>query len=113
MPNIPTGGLSERLGVPAEASEETFLAALDEALSERADAPTNTAPPTGTVLIDEGTLTELQASAALGRAAHDRQVEADRVATVRNAISSGRMAGSSSVMLAEAAMKSSCSIRRQ
>ena len=94
MPNIPTGGLSERLGISAESSEETILAALDEALSERAETSHTTTAPTGTVIVDEGTLAELQASAALGRAAHERQVAADREAAVLNAVNTGRIAAS-------------------
>lgn len=89
MPNISTKGLSERLGVPAEATEEVILAALEEALNERAEPAA--AAPAGTVLVDEGTLADLQASAALGRAAHDRQLAADRTAAIEAAVRTGRI----------------------
>lgn len=96
MSDTLTSGLRERLGINADAEldETGLLAALDEALSEQTQPVPTAAAPAGTVLIDEGTLTELQASAALGRQAHERQVAAEREAAVQSAVDTGRIAAS-------------------
>ena len=89
MANL-TDGLRERLGITAETDEDGLLAALDEALNERAsDKPA--AQTEGTVVIDQAALTELQAMAAEGREARQHQVEADRVRAVDSAVSTGRI----------------------
>jgi ATP-dependent protease ClpP protease subunit len=86
-----TAGLRERLGVTdAAASEETLLAALDEALEERAD-PT---PPAGTVLMDAAQLTELRNNAAAGVQALAAQATARREGIVDAALRDGRIAAS-------------------
>ncbi len=83
-------GLRERLGITdANADEEVLLAGLDQALTEQAE-PTVTAPA-GAVLVDEQALSDLRAQAALGVAAHERQVESDRVSAVDAAIAEGRI----------------------
>ncbi|QIM20545.1 Clp protease ClpP [Phycicoccus sp. HDW14] len=80
--------LRQKLGVSADADADTVLAAVDEALGERAtSAPT--AP--GTVAVDEGTLAQLREDAAAGRQARNEQLEADRVAVVAAAIQDGRI----------------------
>lgn len=88
-------GLRERLGIKADAeiTEDSLMAALDEALEERADAPTTTdqAPTPGTVNLDEETYRALREDAAAGRQARDQQVAAAREATVQAAIDSGRI----------------------
>lgn len=88
-------GLRNQLGIPADAEldEDGLLAANAEALAERAESTHQTAPA-GTVLVDEGAFTEMQASAALGRVAHERQVVADREAAVTSAVETGRIAAS-------------------
>lgn len=84
-------GLRDRLGVTdADASEETLLAALDEALEERAE-PATTAPE-GTQLIDAGMLASLQADAAAGREALEAQATTRRETIVATAIREGRIA---------------------
>lgn len=91
-------GLAERLGIDAEADDETTLKALDEALAERADEePTPddgkaaAALPTGVVAIDEATLQELQARAQRGDEARSEQEKASRAAAVTAAVASGRI----------------------
>jgi ClpP class serine protease len=87
-------GLAERLGINADADEETILSALDEALSERAaeePAPVAASLPDGVVAIDAATLAELQASARRGEEARTRQEAAERASVVENAISTGRI----------------------
>lgn len=88
-------GLRERLGITADAKldEDGLLAAVDEALNERAE-PTEQkfTPPAGTVLLDESQLSELKAAAEEGRTARAEQVKARREATVQAAITDGRIA---------------------
>jgi ATP-dependent protease ClpP protease subunit len=86
-------GLRDRLGITAELDEGGLLAAVDEALAERAE-PTNSAAP-GTQIIDQGTLAQLQADAALGRAAHEQQATDRREAQVRAALTDGRIPAAS------------------
>ena len=87
-------GLRTRLGITdATLDENGLLAALDEALSERAE-PKNQTPsalPHGTLAIDEATLAQLTADAAAGRAARDAQITADREMAISAAVASGRI----------------------
>lgn len=84
-------GLLERLGVTdADASEETLLAALDEALDERAETPTAEVPE-GTVLVDATQFGELQAKAAAGVKALAAQDKARREGIVDEAMRDGRI----------------------
>jgi len=95
MSDILKAGLRERLGVTDSAiSDELLLAAVDEALAEQV---TDTAPavPAGTVLIDSTVLTDLQASAALGRKASEAQDNSRREAIVDSAVQDGRIAPAS------------------
>lgn len=93
-----TAGLRERLGVTdAEASDETLLAALDQALEEQADDTTPAAPaaptiPEGAVLMDAAALAELQANASLGAEARRAQESDRRDAVVADAVRTGRIA---------------------
>ena len=86
-------GLRERLGVNAELDEDGLLAALDEALSEQAESTRSVSAsiPDGTTLIDQSALAELQASAALGRAAHEQQTADRRARIVDEAVTDGRI----------------------
>jgi ATP-dependent protease ClpP protease subunit len=69
-----TEGLRQRLGIAENADEGTILAALDEALAERAtDEPPKAALPEGAVAIDAGILAELRTDAAAGREAREQQ----------------------------------------
>lgn len=87
--------LRQRLGVETDADETTILAALDEALTERADPPAAPAPPTlpeGTVAIDAGQLEQLQVAAAAGVEARNEQLATNRRQLVDAAIAEGRIA---------------------
>lgn len=84
--------LRERLGIADEnASEDTILAALDEALHEQAD-PAPIPPPAGVVQVDEATLAALQAQATAGAEARAEQLRRDREAAVAAAVADGRIA---------------------
>ncbi|WP_336991040.1 head maturation protease, ClpP-related [Leucobacter sp. VD1] len=92
-----TAGIRERLGVTdADASDETLLAALDEALEERAETPAapSAAIPEGAVVMDAATLEELRQNAALGAQARREQESARRDAIVAAALRDGRIAAS-------------------
>ncbi|OIU88652.1 head maturation protease, ClpP-related [Microbacterium sp. AR7-10] len=92
-------GLRERLGVTdADASDETVLAALDEALAEQADTtpqPVAAALPAGFTAIDESVLAELQANARLGAEARAEQERTRRDGIVADALREGRIAAAS------------------
>ena len=93
-------GLRERLGVTdADASDETLLAALDEALDEQADTTTETAAaaalPEGTVAIDATVLAELQSNARLGAEARAEQQRERRDGIVAAALREGRITAQS------------------
>lgn len=85
-------GLRERLGVTdASASDQTLLAALDEALAERTE-PTTSALPEGVVTIEASQLEQMRADAAAGREAREAQIAAEREALVTAAVEDGRIA---------------------
>jgi ATP-dependent protease ClpP protease subunit len=91
-------GLRKRLGVTdSVVSDELLLAAVDEALAEQV-TDTTAAIPAGTVLIDSAVLTNLQASAELGRKASEAQDTARREAIVDAAVNEGRIAPASREM---------------
>lgn len=94
-----TAGLRERLGVTdAAATDETLLAALDEALTEQADptpAPAAAALPAGFTAIDESVLADLQANASAGAAARAEQESNRRDGIVATALREGRIASAS------------------
>ncbi|WP_104084240.1 head maturation protease, ClpP-related [Cryobacterium sp. Y11] len=95
MSDILKAGLLERLGVTDSAiTDESLLAAVDVVL-DQATAPTVSAVPAGTVLIDSAVLSDLQASAALGRKASEAQDSARRAAIVDSAVADGRIAPAS------------------
>jgi len=92
-------GLRTRLGLAADADEATILAAVDEALNERAEPtpaePVAAAPaplPEGTVVIEETMLNELREQAAQGVAARTRQLTEDRDRAIEDAIRAGKTA---------------------
>lgn len=93
---IPTAGLRERLGVAEDADEATYLAALDEALAERAEtAPTETAPTgltEGQVAISADVLDELRIAAKAGQEARAVQLRQDRDDTIQAAVANGHIA---------------------
>ena len=83
----------KRLGVTdANADDATILAALDEALEERADETAPTASiPEGTVLVDAGRFAELEAQAAAGAQARAQQDAERRDRLVATALNEGRI----------------------
>lgn len=84
--------LRQTLGVAEDADEATILAALDEALVERADPPTQTTVlPEGTVAIDAGQLAELQVAARAGQDARTQQQTEYRDRLVSAAVGDGRI----------------------
>lgn len=88
-----TAGLRERLGMTdADATDDELLAAVDEALDERAADTTPNELPDGVVMVEESTLAALREDAAAGRAARDEQLRQSRENTVDAAIRDGRIA---------------------
>ena len=87
-------GLAERLGIPADADDETILSALDEALDERVDAGQSQPAaqlPDGVVAIDAATLEELRNAAQRGAEARAQQERDGRVSAVDSAVRAGRI----------------------
>lgn len=86
-------GLIDRLGITdAEATEDTILAAVDEALAERAEPAPKFSPPEGTVLMDSDQVEQLRADARAGADARAQQISDRRAGIVDAAISDGRIA---------------------
>ncbi|SFK92543.1 ATP-dependent protease ClpP, protease subunit [Streptosporangium canum] len=92
-------GLRERLGLNADADEATILAAVDEALAERAEPETTPAPaaepvaaqlPEGTVLVDSERLAQLERQAAEGVAARAQQRIEARDRDLDDAVRAGK-----------------------
>ncbi|GAA2022470.1 head maturation protease, ClpP-related [Pseudokineococcus marinus] len=86
--------MRQELGLGGDADEATIVAALTEALAERAEpsAPSPTASlPEGTSLIETATLDELRADARAGREARTQQITDRNDALVRAAVDDGRI----------------------
>lgn len=77
--------VAQRVGVPVDTALPVLLAALDEALDERAEADRL---PDGVVTVDEIALAELRADAELGRTERERDL-------INRAISTGKIPPSS------------------
>ena len=94
-------GLRERLGVTdADASDESLLAAVDQALEEQAEPNTESAPvaaalPEGFTAIDKTVLADLQAKADRGAQAHAEQEKTRRDGIVADALRTGRISATS------------------
>jgi ATP-dependent protease ClpP protease subunit len=71
--------MRQKLGVAEDADETAIVAALDEALDERAE-PTSTNVPEGHVVVPEARLTDLEAAAQQGVSAAKTLHERDREA---------------------------------
>ena len=97
-------GLAERLGIEADADDETTLKALDEALDERAgddSAPTGGEPSVdklsevaakhGLRLVDSAKFDEVTAQAAAGQQARDEQIAKAHASVVDGAIGKGKI----------------------
>jgi len=85
--------LRERLGVDADADEDTILGAVDTLLEQAtAPPPTTDALPEGVVAISEAQLEELRNDAQQGREARAQQIRTEREGLVIAAIRDGRIA---------------------
>lgn len=103
MPTL-NEGLAQRLGVAVDADDDTVLAALDEALDERAvdnpPAPPRggsgqaaaAALPDGVVAVESTVLDELRRDASAGREARAQQLRDSDNAVVNAAVGDGRIA---------------------
>lgn len=96
-------GIAKRLGVTdAAATDETLLAALDQALDEQADDTTTTAAlPEGVTVIDSAVLADLQAKAEQGAEARAEQAKERREGILNTALNEGRIAPASRDQWAE------------
>jgi hypothetical protein len=100
--------LRQKLGTSADADEATILAALDQALTERADPPPIQPTPLdtpqiqqqpaaagrtlpGTVVLDQETLRELQEQGRAGQAAATRLANDDRDRAISEAKAAGKI----------------------
>ena len=91
MYDILMAGLRDRLGITdAEISEDAVLAALDEVLTEQAEAPT-AALPQGVVAIESAVVDGMRAELAELRTFREEKADADRAALVEAAILDGRI----------------------
>ncbi|TKV61861.1 Clp protease ClpP [Nakamurella flava] len=91
-------GLRARLGVTADAvlDDDGLLAAVDEALNERAQTSTQApraALPEGAVLVDSEVLDSLKASAARFNAYEAQRLQDEQTRVVDEAIAVGRIGG--------------------
>lgn len=85
--------LAQRLGVPEDADGDTILAALDEALQERAEESGSGQGNTeGVVALDQDTYEQLRADASAGREARQEQQAQRRQGLVNAAVRDGRIA---------------------
>lgn len=86
-------GLRSRLGLPADADEEAINAALAAPPPETAPAPTPAAAalPAGVVAIEQATVDELRAQAALGVQARTQQLTERRDRVISDAVRAGRI----------------------
>lgn len=85
--------LAQRLGVPEDADGDTILAALDEALQERAEESGSGQGNTeGVVALDQDTYEQLRADASAGREARQVQQSQHRQGLVKAAVRDGRIA---------------------
>lgn len=91
-------GLRERLGVTdADASDETLIEALDQALEEQADTPAAPAAaiPDGAIVVDKSAHEQLVRDAAAGRKAMDAIEAQRRDGIIAAALREGRITAES------------------
>jgi ATP-dependent protease ClpP protease subunit len=89
--------MRQELGLAENADEATIVAALSEALGERADAPavpSTPEVPAGMSLVDTSVLTTLQTQAAQGAQARTQQLTEHRDRTIAGAIQAGKILAS-------------------
>lgn len=85
--------MRQKLGLPESADEATILAALDEALDERAEptaAGSTTDVPEGMVLVESSVLTDLREGAQAGREARQQLATQERDRVIDAAITAGK-----------------------
>ena len=90
--------MRQKLGLPESADEATILAALDEALDERAEptaATTTPQIPEGMSLVDSAVLTQLQQGAEAGRTAAATLATQERDREINAALAAGKIAATS------------------
>lgn len=94
--------IAKSLGIAEDTTDEDVIAALNEALTERADtdpAPVEQTPETvtqtaarmGLTVVDNSVLEQLRADATAGRQASERQEREDRERVVDDAITRGKI----------------------
>lgn len=91
--------LREQVGFPADADADTIVAAVTEALGERADGTESTATtpqiPEGMSLVDSAVLAELRQGAAAGRSAATTLATQERDREIKEALTAGKIAATS------------------
>lgn len=89
--------LREQVGFPADADADTIVAAVTEALGERAEASESTTPqiPEGMALVDSAVLAQLQQGAEAGRTAATTLATQERDREIASALEAGKIAASS------------------
>lgn len=89
--------LREQIGFPADADADTIVKAVNEALGERAEEKTGSAPqiPPGMSLVDSAVLSELQAGATAGRSAQATLATQERDREIGAALAAGKIAATS------------------
>lgn len=98
--------LREQVGFPADADADTIVAAVQEALAERAEPPkeTTTTPvvPDGMALVDSAVLQQIQSDAAAGREAQTTLATQARDTAINKALAAGKIAAASRAKFVEA-----------
>jgi ATP-dependent Clp endopeptidase proteolytic subunit ClpP len=84
-------GLATRLGVEKDVDDDTFLAALDEALNERAEASASGPAPAGYTLVPTAAWEQAQTAMAAGVKAQTQNVHAERERVILAARDAGRI----------------------
>lgn len=97
--------LREQIGFPADADAETIVAAVSEALGERAEETSSTPTPQipeGMALVDSALLAQVQSDAAAGRTAATTLAVQDRDSVINKALADGKIAAASRDKFVEA-----------
>ncbi|MDJ1113229.1 head maturation protease, ClpP-related [Microbacterium dauci] len=94
MSDTPLADIRERLGIPADSTDEQLLAAVEE-LSVRAAVTTPPSIPAGTQLIDSTVLEQIQNQASQGAQALATQTEERRTRVLDQALAEGRITAAS------------------
>lgn len=101
MPTLQEG-LAQLLGIPADADEDTILAAATEALAERAegapaeptiDEATKVAAKFGMTVVNKAQFDQMTATVSDLSARRDAQIKVENEAAIHNALASGRIDG--------------------